>query len=93
MALPPAAEFATEMEDDRQSVASAATSIWGGLDDPTINDLRGSRKAVNAIRRHLTSEYARVKALDVDDFIDDFPEVDELRFNFGKEIVRHVNMA
>ena len=89
MALPSAAE----MEDDRQSVASASTSIWGGIDDPLINVLRSSRKAVNVLRRRLTTEYARVKSLDVKDFKDDFPDVDELRYTFGKEILRHINLA
>ena len=39
------------------------------------------------------AEYARVKALDAEDFADDFPECDELRFNYGNVIVRHVNLA
>ena len=50
-------------------------------------------KAANVLRRRLMAEYARVKALDVEDFADDFPECDELRFNYGQAIVRHVNLA
>ena len=40
-----------------------------------------------------SAEYARIKALDVEDFADDFLEFDELRFSFGQVIVRHVNLA
>ena len=93
MALPSAAAFISEMEDDRLSVASASTSIWGGIDAAPINTLPASRKAVNVLRRQLTSEYARIRALDEEDFKDDFPDVDDIRYNFGKEILRHVNLA
>ena len=93
MAIAPAAAFMSEVEDDRQSVTSVATSIWGGVDEPNINELWESRKAANVLRRRLMAEYNRIKALDVEDFADDFPECDELRFNFGQAIVRHVNLA
>ena len=93
MAFPPAAAFMSEVEDDRQSVTSVATSIWGGIDKPNVNDLRESRKVANVLRRRLTVEYARVKALDAEEFADDFPECDELRFNYGNVIMRHVNLA
>ena len=68
MAQSNAAAFISEIEDDRISIVSASTSVWGGIDAPPINTLRASRKAVNVLRRQLTSEYARVKALDVEDF-------------------------
>ena len=85
--------FMSEIDDDRQSVASVATSIWGGVDEPNINELRESRKAASVLRRRLAAEHANVKNMDEDDFIDAFPECDELRFQFGQAIVRHVNLA
>ena len=93
MAHSNAAAFISEIEDDRISVVSASTSIWGGIDAPPINTLRASRKAVNVLRRQLTSEHARVKSLDVEDFKDEYPDVDELRYKFGTEILRHINLA
>ena len=93
MALPTAAAFMSEVEDDRQSVASAATTVWDGVNNAPVNALRESRKAVNVLRRQLTAEYARVKSLDEEDFKDEFIDVDTMRYNFGQAILRHVNMA
>ena len=87
MALPSNAAFLSEAEDDRQSVTSMATSVWKGADNPPINALRESRKAVSALRRQLTSEYARVKTLDDEDFKDKFIVVDMLRYNYGNQIL------
>ena len=96
MAIPPIATFMSEVKDDRQSVASASTSIWGGVDDPNINELRELRefrKATNVLCHQLLAEYTRVKALDADEFDNEFPDVEELRFNYGNAIMRHMNLA
>ena len=93
MAFHPAAAFMSEVEDDHQSVTSVAMSIWGGLDEPIVNELRESQKAANVLRRRLMAEYTRVKAMDAEEFADKFPECNELRFNYGQVIVRHVNLA
>ena len=93
MALPTAAAFMSEIEDDRQSVASAATSVWDGMNNAPVNALRESRKAVNVLRRQLTAEHARIKSLDEEDFKDEFIDADTMRYNFGQAILRHVNMA
>ena len=69
------AAFMSEVEDDRRSVASVATSIWDGAQDTPLVQLRESRKGVNVLRRQLLAEYARVKGLDEDDFDDEFVEV------------------
>ena len=96
MAIPPIATFMSEVRDGRHSVASASTSIWGGVDDPNVNELRKLRKfrkATNVLRHQLLAEYTRVKTLDTDEFDNEFPDVDELRFNYGNAIVRHMNLA
>merc|ERR1712082_459745 len=64
-----------------------------GAQDEPINVLRASRKEISKLRRKLEDEYERVQALNDDDFDDEFIEVDTLRFNFGKQIIRHVNLA
>ena len=87
------AAFLSEVKDDRRSVASVATSIWDGAQDQPIVLLRDSRKGVNVLRRQLLAEYVRVKNLDEEDFNDEFVEVDTLRYRFGTEIIRHVNLA
>ena len=92
MALQSNAAFLSECEDDRQSVASMATSIWDGANNPPINALRKSQKAVSALRCQLTSEYARMKTVNEEEFKDEFVEVDTLRYNYGNQILRHVNL-
>ena len=87
------AAFMSEVEDDRRSVTSVATSIWDGAQDQPLCLLRKSRKGVNALRRQLLAEYVRVKGLDEEDFDDKFVEVDTLRHQFGSKIIRHVNLA
>ena len=87
------AAFMSEVEDDRRSVTSVATSIWDGRQDQPLVQLRESRKAINVLRRNLLSEYVRVKGLDDDDFDDEYVEVDTLRHQFGSEVIRHVNLA
>ena len=87
------AAFMSEVEDDRRSVASAATSIWDGAQDQPLVLLRDSRKGVNVLRRQLIAEHARVKTLNEVDFDDEFVEVDTLCYKFGSEIIRHVNLA
>ena len=93
MAQTNTAAFMSEVEDDRRSVASVATSIWDGAQDQPLCQLRESRKAINALRRQLLADYVRVKGLDEEDFDDEFVEVDTLRHQFGSEIIRHVNLA
>ena len=83
----------SEVEDDRRSVTSVATSIWDGAQDAPLVQLRASRKGVNVLRRQLLADYVRVKGLDGDDFDDEYVEVDTLRHQFGEEIIRHVNLA
>ena len=93
MALQSNAAFLSECEDDRQSVASMATSIWDGANNPPINALRKSQKAVSALHCQLTLEYARMKTVDEEEFKDKFVEVDMLRYNYGNQILQHVNLA
>ena len=87
------AAFMSEVEDDRRSVASVATTIWDGAQDAPLVQLRASRKAVNVLRRQLLADYVRVKGLDDDDFDDEYVEADTLRHQFGSEVIRHVNLA
>ena len=87
MALQSNAAFLSECEDDRQSVALMATSIWDGADNLPINALRESRKAMSTLRHQLTSEYARMKTVDEEEFKDEFVEVDTLRYNYGNQIL------
>ena len=48
----------TEMEDDRLSDISIATTCFGGVtDNPHINELREIRKTINAHRRRLITNH------------------------------------
>ena len=86
----------TEMEDDRLSDISIATTCFGGVtDNPHINELREIRKIINKHRRRLMVEY---KALihappDSEFFEDESPDCDHLRATFGKMVTDYIGVA
>ena len=63
------------------------------MNDPRLADLKTERKNLNQKRRQLISEYDRIRNLDEDDFEDEFPDFDLLRYSFGASIIKHVATA
>ena len=76
--------------DDAVSIISTATTVFGGIDDKNVNELREYRKTVNSARRQLTKEFERIKAMDQDDFEDHYPDFDVQRYSYGQSVVEYV---
>ena len=79
--------------DDAVSIISTATTVFGGIDDKNVNELREYRKTVNSARRQLTKEFERIKAMDQDDFEDHYPDFDVQRYSYGQSVVEYVKLA
>ena len=79
--------------DDAVSIISTATTVFGGIDDKNVNELREMRKTVNSARRQMTKEFERIKAMDQDDFEDHYPDFDVQRYSFGQSVVEYVKLA
>ena len=86
----------TEMEDDRLSDISIATTCFGGVtDNPHINELREMRKTINAHRRRLIVEYKALLDASPDSelFEDESPDGDHLRVTTGLMITQYISTA
>ena len=89
-------KYATEMEDDRLSDISAATTCFGGsTDNPHLNTLREMRKTINAHRRRLIVEYKALLDASPDSelFEDESPDCDHLRATTGLMITQYISTA
>ena len=86
----------TEMEDDRLSDISVATTCFDGVtDNPHLNILREIRKTINTHRRRLVVYYKALRhALpDSEFFEDESPDCDHLRATFGKMVNDYIGAA
>ena len=89
-------EYATEMEDDRLSDISAATTCFGGsTNNPHLNMLREMRKAINARRRELIVGYKALLAAapDSEFFENKSPDCDHSRATMGLMITQYISAA
>ena len=82
-------------EDDRQSVASAATTVFHGNDDAATNELRAMRKEITAARKALADRFGELVQYNVppEDIIDDVQDFDAARFQYGESIIAFVARA
>ena len=84
----------TEMDDDRMSDISMATTCFGGhLDNPHVNELREMRSSISALRRRMMTEYKAVLAASPEDLDDLEPDFDLTRATYGKSIIDYVQAA
>ena len=84
----------TEMDDDRMSDISMATTCFGGhLDNPHVNELREMRSSISALRRRMMTEYKAVLSASPDDLDDLEPDFDLTRATYGKSIIKYIQAA
>ena len=83
-----------EMEDDRLSDISMATTCFGGhVDNPHINELRAMRQYCNTLRRRMSNERKVMKGLSPEDQEDNEPDCDLTRATFGMKVVEYIKAA
>ena len=84
----------TEVDDDRFSSVSAATTCFGGFDDNIhVNELRAMRKAINVYRRRLMPSQKMIENASPEVFEDESPDHDHLRATYGKMVCQYINAA
>ena len=84
----------TEMDEDRMSDISSATTCFGGhKDNPHINELREMRSSINKQRRELLADYKKALTASPEDLEDMEPDLDLARAHYGRDIVEYVNTA
>ena len=84
----------SEMEDDRLSDISMATTCFSGhVDNPHINELRAMRKYCSTLRRRMADERKIMKGLSPEDHEDMEPDCDLTRATFGKSVVEYIEAA
>ena len=84
----------TEMDEDRLSTISAATTCFGGhYDNPHVNSLRAMRKELNAERRQMVRDFKNLQNASPEVYEDNFPEFDRLRAVFGKKVGEYIAAA
>ena len=83
-----------EMEDDRLSDISMATTCFGGhVDNPHINELRAMRQYCNTLQRRMSNERKVMKGLSPEDQEDNEPDCDLTRATFGMKVVEYIKTA
>ena len=83
----------TEVEDDRLSSVSVATTCFGGFDDNVhVNELRAMRKAINVYRRRLIPSQRMIENASPEVFEDESPDQNHLRATFGKMVCQYIGI-
>ena len=82
-------------DDDRQSIASAATTVFLGLEDPIATELRQLRKDLTAARKEFLKQFKDITDANVpaEDREDNYQTVDDMRFQYGTLIIGFVDRA
>ena len=75
------------------SVAESQVSIFDGLVDGDLNELRGQRTALSEDHRALMAEYARMSAIDPDLRVDHQREFDSFRQDWFRKVMKFVNLV
>ena len=75
------------------SVAESQVSIFDGLVDGDLNELRGQRTALSEDHRALMAEYARMSAMDPDLRVDHQREFDSFRQDWFRKVMKFVNLV
>ena len=84
----------TEMEDDRMSDISVATTCFGGhSDNPHLNELRAKRQQCSTLRRRMMTERKVMQGASPEVYEDMEPECDLTRATFGKSVIEYIKMA
>ena len=88
-------EVEVAADDDRQSVVSAATTVFLGLEDPVAAELRQLRKDLTMARKELLKQFEEATNSNVpmEERADDFQTVDDMRLQYGTLLIGFVERA